>query len=687
MSWGRAPHRREVLAAGALTAAGLGLAACGGHDTGTGADYGDPPDPDPGIPPPPAVGMSSPGPTPRVAPSGTATILHVVAHPDDDLFFLNPDLAQSIAAGHRIVGVCVTAAESDGLNGLRARHADVDAYAKARQNALRAAYGQMAAGDPAARWTRATLRLPNGAIAEADTLGSVTLVFLNIRKTSDDGRLRNLWTGRIGSLPTLVPRGSAVHDHYRYSRTELVDALVHLMAAYRPTLVRTMDPDPDLQQHNRRHPRKTDHGDFSDHEDHTATAQFTWAALARYKGPGGGGHWTAEGYRGYYNCRWPFNLSADAWQAKRTLLHLYSGDIPTPCSDPVGCADLAMFHRIDPSGWGQSTHARYVSTAPWLVRTTGGALAAFAVLDGQAAMWTESAPGRWSGPTLLGGGLLVPRLSVATGPDGRWCLVGERVDELAMDEPGHRRSIVLLEQGGRWQDLGNPDEGALTRQVGVPIAVVRGDGALQVFTRTSGKTPATRLRTPGGVWTDWQALPGPQIQEAMTALVRSDGRIELYGQGHTSLARWYQRRPGGPFTLDTATRTPAPATPPAAVQTPDGGTLVVFRLPRNGQLTAVRRPPRADRLDRARIPLGGQGGTGPVQLLPTPDGQYLVIQRNDAGTVSTATCPPNPTGPLHWTPAGPWLPSTPAAALDAAARPVLAALTPQATLVTRYLAR
>ena len=47
--------------------------------------------------------------------------------------------------------------------------------------------------------TRSTMRLPNGAQAEVDTLDQITLIFLNVRKAPFDGRLRNLWAGRIGS--------------------------------------------------------------------------------------------------------------------------------------------------------------------------------------------------------------------------------------------------------------------------------------------------------------------------------------------------------------------------------------------------------------------------------------------------------------------------------------------------------
>ncbi|MCW2913759.1 MAG: GlcNAc-PI de-N-acetylase [Actinomycetia bacterium] len=698
MSGQSAPDRRQVLAAGAfgLVAAGIGLAGC---SSSARVAANDPGDPDPRMPAPTAVGMSDPGPTPPAPVTERTTVMHFVAHPDDDLFFLNPEIQQSIAARHRVIGVCLTAAESNGRNG-PSKHSNVRDYTRARQNGLRAAYGQMALGDPKARWSRSTLRLPNGAQAEVDTLDQTTLIFLNLRKAPFDGRLRNLWAGRTGSLPTLVPTGGAVDGRYHYRRTELIDALVHLLEVYRPTLIRTMDLDPDRQVHNKRHSRHSDHGDLSDHEDHTATAQFTWAALARYAGPGGGRHWLVESYRGYYNCRWPFNLSDPAWRAKEAVLGVYSGSVPADCGDPAGCADLSMRGRVASAAWGQSTHHRYVTTTPWLLADATGALTAFAVLGQQAAMWTETAPGsgRWSGPTLLGGGPLVPRLSVSLSPDGRWQILGERIDELDQHMHDHRRSIVLLEQRskgggfGPWVDLGTPESGVRMRQLGGPVAARGADGRLQMFARTSQKNLSTRSQRADGSWTSWRDLGGGPVQEGVSALTTSDGRIELYGSGHLSLVRWYQRRPGGPFVIDTRLRLPAPGTPPVVLELADRSLLVVYRLADSGEVAGFRRAAGTGAWSQAPLHLGGQGGIGPMQVLALPAArrrreQLLLVQRNDAGTVSTALCPVSAAAPPSWTSSGPWFAHSPAAAMDARGRVVLAVVGPDARLRTAVLPR
>ena len=42
--------------------------------------------------------------------------LHVIAHADDGIYFMNPDLEQSIRSGALSVTVCMTSGESDGRN-------------------------------------------------------------------------------------------------------------------------------------------------------------------------------------------------------------------------------------------------------------------------------------------------------------------------------------------------------------------------------------------------------------------------------------------------------------------------------------------------------------------------------------------------------------------------------------------
>jgi hypothetical protein len=529
--------------------------------------------------------------------------------------------------------------------------------------------------------------MPNGAKAEVDTLGRVTLIFLNIRKTFLWGRLRNLWSADISRLPTLVPTHGVLHQHYAYGREDLIRALLHILDVYRPTLVRTMDPDPDLQRHSRLYPRKTDFGDLSDHEDHIATAHFTWAALGRWQGPGGGAHWTAESYRGYYNCRWPFNLSIPAWEAKRGILYYYDGTYPSSlngCHDPAGCADESVRGRVTGTGWGQSTHHRYESTAPWLLRGRDGGLRAFAVLDGQAAMWKDVA----GPPAHLGGGRLLPALTALLGTDGGFRLAGLRIDQLGAGGHDTRRSVVLTRQTGpdgpftRWANLGSPDAGPDRRHTGVPLLALDGTGNVLVFTRTATRGLAMH---DGSTWRD---LGGGPIQEGACAVTTFDGRIEVFGAGQSALLHWYQDSPNGAFTAGS-TEMPAPGSPPQAVRCADGTLIVVYRLPRTAEVVAFTRPPGAVDFEPEPHHLGGQGGFGAMSalLLPGEPESLLLLQRNDAGALSATRAPTVRLTDARagWTSFGGWFVQAPAAAVDAGGRVVVARLTPAARLATTIL--
>lgn len=144
-------------------------------------------------------------------PEASGAVMQIVAHQDDDLYFMNPDVDQAVRVGTDLVTVFLTAGEADGRNGPGGRP-DPEAYAAARNNGSRAAYAFMALGDRAAAWERHSVRLRDGAHAELDTLvgaPNVKLVFLNTRKEEGigaDGRLRTLWNGKERELDTLAPR-------------------------------------------------------------------------------------------------------------------------------------------------------------------------------------------------------------------------------------------------------------------------------------------------------------------------------------------------------------------------------------------------------------------------------------------------------------------------------------------------
>lgn len=98
--------RRAVLIGGAAVTAAT-AAALVGHTAATA--------------PPARTAAPSPASGRPAAQGDHALLLQVLAHPDDDLYFMNPDTSQAVAAGIPLVCVYVTAGEADGVNKIPGR--------------------------------------------------------------------------------------------------------------------------------------------------------------------------------------------------------------------------------------------------------------------------------------------------------------------------------------------------------------------------------------------------------------------------------------------------------------------------------------------------------------------------------------------------------------------------------------
>ncbi|MFD8996772.1 PIG-L family deacetylase [Streptomyces abikoensis] len=591
--------------------------------------------------------------------NGAVTTLQIVAHPDDDLYFMNPDVNQSIGGQHRVVSVYFTSGEANGINKVPGSkdqpRKDFAGYAGARQQGLRQAYAFMATGNAHAEWKRGALELPGGLKAETDSLAdnpAVTLVFLGVaqhtqdRPGQPDVRVSTLWSNPKAKSENRVATGSTVTEARSLTKAQVTDALTGVLDRFKPTLVRTMDLDPDMQVHDEANRLHHDQRGYSDHPDHTAVAQFTYAALQRYKGPGNGRHYVVAAYRGYYNERWPRNLPVSVVRRKADVLNVYGGE-PGSCGFAAGCGDYDVGKdRSYGTGWMQRTSPRYPGNATWMLPGPDGRLTAFGVLDQQAAMWQETAPGSgtWDGPKLLGGGQLLPTLTASLTKDGRWQLFAERIAGLGVKPEENRREIVTVEQRskggafGGWTSLGNPEtDPTRGRRVGAPVVARNADGSLQLFARNWAKGVATRQQQPDGSWSPWTDLPEAEVQEGLTAITDAKGRVHLFGAGHDTVSHWEQQTPGGPFSLDRS-NLPASVDPPAALAKRDGSVQLVFREAKSTNIVAYRLPPGGGTWQRENVDLAGRG-FGALSLLAAPSGGdgTLIAARNNDGSTSLVT--------------------------------------------------
>jgi LmbE family N-acetylglucosaminyl deacetylase len=581
----RRPSRRALLGAAGAAAAGIALTGCGPSSPGA---------PRPQSPAAPAVPQAyRTGPAPLV--------LQILAHPDDDLYFMNPDTLHTLQSGVPLVSVYVTGGESTGVNHEpyekhkhRHRH-DRAAYSSARHQGLRQAYATMLGLPHFTAWHREVISLlpGGGPCAEINTLtngrAQATLVFLQVSMHEPDpgASLPLLWAKPGVTLPYVVAEGapSPADQPGQWTHDTLVAAIAGLLDHYRPTLVRTLDPDPDLQVHDRTHPVGSDQPGYSDHRDHTAAALFAWKAIT---------HWVAAAtardgaapdfgtavYRGYYNQRWPFNLPPATVALKGRLLFQYGGDQNWSCGNQGGCGDYGQGRNqpmTNAKGWVRSTHRRYPATPPTAVTGSPGHRASFEVRGTRVVRRAETSPGVWGPPQDLGGGPLAPALSAVPRPDGGTLLFALRFAAIEGHGGPNTRDIVQW-RAGRWTSLGNPEHGDRARRVGAPNALATPDGRIHLFVRNAAKGLSTRVLDTTG-WGPWQDLHGGEIQEGLAVLTDRAGRAHVLAAGRDTIHHWAQQVPGGPVVLQPPTRLPRPGDYPLAVPTPDGAISLTYRHP------------------------------------------------------------------------------------------------------------
>lgn len=585
-----------------------------------------------------------------VAPSAAATAapqqvdplyLQVVAHQDDDLFFLNPDVDDTIAAGLPSVTVYLTAGQLTGdgdTDGQRARN---------RQRGVQNAYATMAGVSDAddttqQEWTGIPWRIA-GRSVELYVLNAkpyVHLVFLNLH----DGSLRNIDTGGTGD--TVLPAGGLVTTVGRYNRSDVVQMLRAIMATYRPSVLRTHDAEPDRRD-----------GYTADHTDHVATAVFTREAAA-----GQPRTLVEVNYRAYNIADVPANLSAAQVTRKSRILDEYYR------------YDQASRDSRAGDNWVNRMYRRWPQGTNWVIRDAGNLLHAFVVLNGRAYTYPQQAGGVWVGSRPLpdAGGHLAPGLSVVRTVDGRLQLFARRLSDhriisLSQQEPGGAF--------GDWVDLGNPNTGlGKVDEVGTPAVATNADGRLQLFVKNGGGgLSSLRQTTIGGAWSrTWIDLGGTDLQDGLTAVTGPQGRIEVFASTRSSVLRWSQTRPNDAFERDFAFQSGVPASAPQATLDRQGRITVAYRRADTGTV-AVMSQAAIGGAWQSPADLGGPGiGEPATTLSPTgPDARMIMVARDQQGGVSVSRQGGPNVGFGPWAPLGGNTVGSPAGALDTASRVVI----------------
>ncbi|WP_241253212.1 PIG-L family deacetylase [Streptomyces sp. W1SF4] len=552
-------------------------------------------------------------------------VLQIVAHPDDDLYFMNPDLRYSIAAGHPVTSVYLTSGEADGINAGAAKLAstrpDKPAYAEARQNGIRAAYAKMATGDRSSAWKRTVIPTKGGGQAEVDVLVAkpeINLVWLQLREAGNvyadvPDSLHGLWDGRVPHLESVLASGSPVRHGFTYTREQVVRTIEGILERYRPTTIRAQDPTPGRFQDTKR---------YTDHQDHFYGARFAQAATAAYaQEVKDRPHFAVQNYIGYFNGSLPSALDPGEAKEKLDILDTYAWlDKENHCGSEAGCGDLKVADHPSGNRWTQSiNYARGTSTS-WLASDAEHGLWAFKVLDGQVAVWHRTGLiGSWTGPDLLPGTGMDQGISTVTLQDGRIAAFGTRTS--FGDKPADylREVVYAVQQApgsaefGPWQSLGTPEgaDDAWTSDISAPAVSVDGTGALAVYVRDGASTLRGRVQRPDGEWGPWDSLGGSDLHGTPATATDGAGRRMVFAATTKTVTAWAQPEPGAPLGPATPTGLPD-TTLPLTAQGREGGVRLLFRKPGSGNVRSALVTADGGLRADALTDLGGLQGYGPV---------------------------------------------------------------------------
>jgi LmbE family N-acetylglucosaminyl deacetylase len=246
------------------------------------------------------------------------TTMNIVAHQDDDLLFMNPDILRRIKAGHCIRSVYITAGDA-GAGKL---------YWLGREQGSEAAYSTMLGIDDI--WIERIIKLGDHqfiTVANPKGNSNISLIFLHL----PDGNLKGQGFG-ASNFESLAKLGSgaikqihAVDNQSYYNADDLVAALTALMHTYQPAEIKT----------------QANHisSVYPDHSDHMAVGNFVKQAHSQYEDKQFDNRVNIplDFYIGYPVHERAANVSGDDLSQKETLFAAYSKFDHRVCQSAQRC--------------------------------------------------------------------------------------------------------------------------------------------------------------------------------------------------------------------------------------------------------------------------------------------------------------------------------------------------------------
>ncbi|CZZ98339.1 lipoprotein [Bordetella trematum] len=556
-----------------------------------------------------------------------------VAHLDDDLLFMNPDVNANIEAGGCVRVVYLTASDAG----------EGEAYMLGRERGVRQAYAFMARQPDI--WDEGIGLVQERRITRFVLRGNPRVELWHMR-------LKDPWLGPgWGSLtPLSRAESEGVQDvdtlgsqRETYTRDGLVRALAGLIQQYHPSTVRHLD-DTISVPYTQLCWRCAGHG----HPDHIASARLVREAMRQAPG-----NYAEMGYIDYPSQERASNLDEAEMAGKSLVFQHYAWNDYHYCAGPSGCREPAG----PAAAWVQ--RAYYVSRqdiAPQLYADGRGGLVVFATgeTNGAANHWDLNQH-RWQS---LGGRTGEPLVSFAYADgtaglmardplgglwankqrhDGSWqgwqALAGTRVLQTPVVAPLGEAAAVALGYDGRlhwvaptgidgswgpWQALPG-----LARAAGTP-AVARGaDSRYVVFASTrAGEIFYTRQLPGQAGWQAWRRIPAPSAAGGLAAIRNPRQQVELYfrQRGNNHLTRLLES--GDTADLDMSWGEPEdlglPYVGQAAIDADAQGWPMLAVLERPGGALWLVEQGKA-----ARLPVEA---ASPPAMLRVDDSLYLVAR-------------------------------------------------------------
>jgi LmbE family N-acetylglucosaminyl deacetylase len=248
-------------------------------------------------------------------------VMNIVAHEDDDLLFMNPDLQTAIDQQKCLTTVFVTAGDSGAS----------DSYSHERMRGSQAAYSYMYNLPDVWQTRQARLQDKSVTVATLNGAPRLSLIFLNLPDGSPTGNgfksrehasLARLRYGMMTHLRPIEGQGS-------YDRDGMEQTLLTLMNRYQPQEVRTQNYSNNWHD--------------GDHSDHHAVGYFTRHVFEQYNANA-----TLVSYAGYPVRNYPANVAGSVLAGKEGAFFAYAGYDGAACTTAVICNSATAYGQYLP---------------------------------------------------------------------------------------------------------------------------------------------------------------------------------------------------------------------------------------------------------------------------------------------------------------------------------------------------